>query len=333
MHLADRVIERGVPCIVFSLTRPWNSLINLRLRDGRVSGFVSGEGSKFRLSDISACLGPFLDFNPKFPGMLKNDRLFAAEEWYSTLYSFYLITRDKLWVNPLETYLLGECKFLQMQEASKVGLSTPDSLITTDFQAMRDFSHSYPEGVALKRVGHAPRAMLRPRAKRVIYTSRLRASDLSGRPTEYARFCPTHLERYVDKSTELRVYVLRDKVFAAEILSQEEDKTRDDWRRYPTRKQGDATVIDKEKMKMRTFQMPEDISSRCRRLAERLGMVYAAMDFIKTPSGEFVFLEANSSGAYLYIEERLGLPITEALVDILISKEPEANPTPMANGG
>jgi hypothetical protein len=259
--------------------------------------------------------------DPKFPGMLKNDRLFATEEWFSTLYAFYLMTRDKLWVNPLESYLFGECKFLQMQEASKVGLSTPDSLITTEFQSMRDFVGSYPDGVALKRVGHAPRTMLRRPANRVLYTSRLRTSDLSRQPADYARYCPTHIEQYVEKSTELRLYVLRNRVFAVEIHSQEDDKTRDDWRKYPTPHEGGETKVGTDRLEIRRIEVPESISMRCRELAERLGMVYAAMDFIKTPSGEFVFLEANSSGAYLYIEERLDLHISDALVDILISRE------------
>lgn len=39
-----------------------------------------------------------------------------------------------------------------------------------------------------------------------------------------------------------------------------------------------------------------------------------------TPGGEFVFFEINAAGQYHWIEEQTGLPITDALVALLVER-------------
>ena len=47
-------------------------------------------------------------------------------------------------------------------------------------------------------------------------------------------------------------------------------------------------------------------------------LVFGAIDMIVTPAGEYVFLEINANGQYLWIEKQTGLPITSSIVDLLI---------------
>ncbi len=47
-------------------------------------------------------------------------------------------------------------------------------------------------------------------------------------------------------------------------------------------------------------------------------LCYGAMDFILTPTGEYVFLENNPNGEWLWIQINTGLPIAEALADKLL---------------
>ena len=46
-----------------------------------------------------------------------------------------------------------------------------------------------------------------------------------------------------------------------------------------------------------------------------------------TPEGEYVFLEINPVGQWLFIEERTGQPITAALVDCLLMHDHYSFPT------
>jgi glutathione synthase/RimK-type ligase-like ATP-grasp enzyme len=65
--------------------------------------------------------------------------------------------------------------------------------------------------------------------------------------------------------------------------------------------------------------LPRDVERRCVALVGRLGLTYGAIDMIVTPDGRYVFLEINPSGLYQWIEVATGLPITDAICDLLIA--------------
>ncbi len=50
-----------------------------------------------------------------------------------------------------------------------------------------------------------------------------------------------------------------------------------------------------------------------------LNLVYGAIDMRLTPDGEYVFLEVNPAGQWLFIEERTGQPITATLANHLLT--------------
>ena len=52
-----------------------------------------------------------------------------------------------------------------------------------------------------------------------------------------------------------------------------------------------------------------------------MGLIYGAIDMRLTPHGEYVFLEVNPAGQWLFIEERTGQPITAALAGYLINAD------------
>jgi hypothetical protein len=55
-------------------------------------------------------------------------------------------------------------------------------------------------------------------------------------------------------------------------------------------------------------------AARC--LVKRLGLRFAAMDFVVTPDGEWWF-QCNPNGQWAWIEAETALPITAALADAL----------------
>lgn len=68
----------------------------------------------------------------------------------------------------------------------------------------------------------------------------------------------------------------------------------------------------------------EEISDKLSR--EKLGLCYGAIDMVLTPDGRYVFLEINPNGQYLWIEFATGLPISDAICDLLISGSPMSKP-------
>ena len=59
------------------------------------------------------------------------------------------------------------------------------------------------------------------------------------------------------------------------------------------------------------------------RLMQKLGLIYGAIDLRRTPDGREVFLEVNPAGEWLFVEERTGQPITNAMAELLIQFDRE----------
>jgi hypothetical protein len=129
------------------------------------------------------------------------------------------------------------------------------------------------------------------------------------------RYCPVIFQAYVPKRVELRITVVGREVFAVEIHSQASNHTRHDWRRY-----------DDFKTPRLPHELPGDVEGRCVRLVERLGLCYGAIDMVLTPDGRYVFIEINPNGQYLWLEQATGLPISDAICDLLMSATPADEP-------
>ncbi len=76
-----------------------------------------------------------------------------------------------------------------------------------------------------------------------------------------------------------------------------------------------------ESVKHTIFELPAEIRTKLLSLMNRLSLVFGCVDMILTPRGEYVFLEVNPAGQWGWIEQMTGMPITEALVDLLVSEE------------
>ena len=48
-----------------------------------------------------------------------------------------------------------------------------------------------------------------------------------------------------------------------------------------------------------------------------MGLNYGAFDFVITPDGDWVMLECNPAGQWLWLEHETGAPIAAALADLL----------------
>jgi glutathione synthase/RimK-type ligase-like ATP-grasp enzyme len=120
----------------------------------------------------------------------------------------------------------------------------------------------------------------------------------------------------VPKRVELRITVVGDQVFAAEIHSQKAKRTRIDWRRY-----------DLAHTPHYPHTLPDEVRRSCVELVRRLGLCYGAIDMVLTPDGRYVFLEINPNGQFLWIEQLTGMPISDAICDLLASgRTPEPTP-------
>jgi glutathione synthase/RimK-type ligase-like ATP-grasp enzyme len=195
-------------------------------------------------------------------------------------------------------------KAAQLTLALSLGFELPPTLITNDPKEALDFYRTHDGQVVSKRAGYSWVTEVQSPFRR--FTEVVTTRDIAH--IAEVRYCPLILQRYIAKVVELRVTVVGSAVFAAEIHSQRSNHTRHDWRRY-----------DHTRCICRPHALPESLADRCRQLVRDMGLTFGAIDLILTPDDRYVFLEINTNGQYLWIELATGLPISEAICDVLTS--------------
>jgi hypothetical protein len=198
-----------------------------------------------------------------------------------------------------------ENKIHQLSVAGRAGFVLPRTLVTNEPEKFLDFYDACNGQLISKRAADIyPRVANKPTRP---FTSAVKRKDVSG--SSSVRYAPVVFQEMVPKRVELRVTVVGKDVFAAEIRSQDSSRQNVDWRHAP--QYGQSKYYAKH-------QLPLAVQSRCVEVVERLGMCFGAMDLIQKPDDEYVFLEVNMNGQWAYIEKMLGLPISDAIAELLI---------------
>lgn len=207
-------------------------------------------------------------------------------------------------LDALEVVRRAEHKPLQLKLARALGMEVPRTLMTNEPEAVRAFAASCPGGVVTKMMSSFAVYDERGR-EQVVFTTPLEARELED--LEGLDLCPMTFQERLAKAVELRVTVVGEKVMAAAIDSQALPKAREDWRREG------AALIDAWK----PYTLPAPLQTQVLRLMDALGLNYGAFDFIVTPEGRHVFLEVNPAGEFMWLMRNPGLPVDEALADVL----------------
>lgn len=251
-----------------------------------------------------------------FPEHLsEQEREFAREE-NRVAFAGLFATLDCFWMSEPERLRRAAWKIPQLARAAQLGFRVPRTLVTSDPDRARAFCDDCPGGVIFKvmtdpflgaaRVTTAEgieRLMTEP--SRVTRTTRVGPEQLEH--LESVRLAPCQFQEYVPKALELRVTIVGDDVFAAAIDSQAHERTEVDWR-----------IWDVE-VPYSAVRLPADVEERCLAFMRSYELTFSAMDLILTPEGEYVFIENNPSGQFLFVEDRVPeLRLTDAVVDCLV---------------
>jgi len=65
------------------------------------------------------------------------------------------------------------------------------------------------------------------------------------------------------------------------------------------------------------YELPDEVGEKLRRLMTDLDLRFGGIDLRVTPQGEHVFLEVNPAGEYLFVTERIGQPVPQAIAAAL----------------
>jgi glutathione synthase/RimK-type ligase-like ATP-grasp enzyme len=227
---------------------------------------------------------------------------FCWGEWRSALRSLPAIPQRAKWVNNIDAQTFISDKPTQLLLASKVGLDIPDTEITNDPAMVLSL---------FERTGRVIYKTLHwfvfP-GQNVVYTNEISKSDVLSGALEILR-APGIFQEFVEKDYELRVTVVGESVFAVRICTPAHGDASVDWRHA----QFDDIF--------ESINLDADTATKILRFHKSAGLTLAVYDLIVTPKGKSIFLECNPGGQWLWLEDRLNIPITASLAAYLTASE------------
>jgi hypothetical protein len=244
------------------------------------------------------------------PDLSEQESAFAKGEIRHALQGLWA-SLECYWVSFPALIQQASWKMDQLKRAARLGFEVPRTLITTDPDAVRAF-YEQCQGRMIYKVMSDPMLALdqvqpsgQTGPRRATHTTPITAAQLA--MLESIRTAHCQFQEYIPKQVELRVTVIGDQVFAAEIDSQSHPQTSVDWRHYEI------------KIPYRKATLPADVAERCLRFVRSYQLNFSTLDLILTPDGRYVFLENNPNGQFMFVEKQVPeLKMTAALAACLI---------------
>lgn len=311
---ADAVIEeldrRAVPVFRFHPEEfPGTSSISMEICNGRIDGEIRTARQQVAFHDI--CAAWYRRSRGTFAALP------SLNVTHGDLENFVRVQRDMtltgvfaalqtLWVGQPLKLRRAEVKALQLAEASKAGLTTPATLISNDPERAAAFVEALGDTDCAVKPLIATRVDGEDGARLPLTTTLPRGHTLDA-----VAVAPNIFQPYVEKAHELRCVVMGDQIFTARLDSQAHASTRTDWR---------AGAVEDDEVRWEAADLPPGVQAGLHRLMRSFDINFASIDLIVTPDGEFVFLDLNPNGQWLWLEEELGLPLVAGMADLLTSE-------------
>ncbi len=203
---------------------------------------------------------------------------------------------DSYWMNfPQSTYA-AESKPYQLMVAKRIGFHVPETVMSNGFgfEHLRcdEFVIKSIDTVFLREDDHCYFA----------YTTMLDRESFSH---DITRNAPISFQEYIADKTDLRVTVVRDKVFPVTVT--------DRGKAIP----GDWRLTEKEALEYDDVEFPPGLAGLCIQYLKELGLEYGAFDFAFA-HGKYYFIEMNPTGEWGWLStpgRRIDVAIAEALLE------------------
>lgn len=210
------------------------------------------------------------------------------------------------WVNNINSIYFCKSKIKQLDVARKFGLSIPNTILTNSPEAIREFINSSNDEVIYKPLQSYYWA--EDKGIRISYTNVVNIANLPS--DDILKLTPGIFQEKIKKSYELRITYFGTNPVSVKLLSQEHQKGINDWRNIPT----DELLIERT-------DLPDSLNQKCIKLLKYFGLKMGCFDFIVTPDNEYIFLEVNEQGQFLWIEEIDNqIPMLDMFVKFLLNR-------------
>lgn len=265
--------------------------------DAGTSACVEGSAWRVELSRVDVAWNRRSRLARAAPGVDPRDRSYCNQQLRFATGALRRLMPQAFWINPEAAARDCDSKPLQLQLAGRCGLRIPDTLVSNCPDAIRAFLDLHDRVIYKPLMGHVWREHDVTRSS---YTARVSVRDLP--PDQLVRAVPGIFQVQVEKQFEVRAQFFGDTSLAVRIESSQLSGGEFDWR------PGQAAISSAE-----PIDVPPGVHAACRALMKAIGVVSGAFDFIVTPSGQWIFLEVNEGGQFLFLEQWAPqLPVVDA---------------------
>lgn len=260
--------------------------------------------SSFDLNEVSAVWYRRFNAGGRIPRNLGDTLAPCIDESRRALFGS-IANLDCFHLDPLECVRRCDHKEWQVRRANELGLQVPETLFSNSPNDVKQFYMDQGGEIVCKM--QSSFAIYRQGIENVVFTTPVSEADIND--LNGLKYCPMIFQQMIPKSMELRTTIIGNKVLTASIDSQKQKNTRIDWRR-------DGIGLIKN---WQEYELPKGIQKKLLTLLSELGLNYGTVDFAVTPKNELVFFEVNAVGEFMWLQDHPGLPIAEAIADVLLN--------------
>lgn len=305
----QRSTKFGTSVFLFDTSQfPRDGTFSISMReDGYISGFVS-------VKNLGSGLTESIDINSIDLAWYLRPGNFSISEQFSRFERDFAIEESKhsvisllealpcRWVNDRRAIRRADdSKFFQQMIAASAGLIVPSTTMGNYPNGILEKTRKYGQSL-VKSMGITP---LHDMPNKNIYSNIFSISEIE-ESAKSIENCPVYCQEYISKRYEYRVIFAGGKILACRIDSQASERTRIDWRKY-----------DFDKVAHDQVDLPSDLCLRIEKFMKKMALNFGAIDLIEMSDGQFVFLEVNASGQWGWISQLAGLPVEDAVADMI----------------
>ena len=222
-------------------------------------------------------------------------REFVAKETLVALdYLLFFLSKQKCMDSPMKRRVASN-KIIQLEQAKKIGFQIPRYRITNNPDEAEKFVKSTNK-IVYKTLSD-PIIDFGENGEGMINASLVSNEDFSEQKFNVF-MAPCQFQKYIEKSYELRIHVIEEKIIAVKIDSQAQEHTKIDWRTGQ-----DLSMFE-------TIEISKEIQEKVIKFIKSFGLHFGIIDMIVDKKGNYIFLELNPNGNWLFIESKIDIQIS-----------------------
>jgi len=241
------------------------------------------------------------DTNKGLPKSLSDIVIDESEKTWDGL----LISHKGKVINRPQNHYYANNKIDQLRFASQFGngVKIPDTMVTNDPLKTKSFYEKHNGNICFKLQKGA--VVESPKGNLVIYTNKVTKEQMKN--IDLVSQNPCLFQEYVDKDFEIRIVATDKGSTGIAIHSQKSKISKIDFRRY-----------DFENVTYNYIKLPDNVKKFNSQILKNYRLHFGILDFIYSKKGEYVFLELNPNGQWLWLEEEANYNLTKEVAENLL---------------